>query len=313
MRIHLLEYERFSELALNALLSLGKVTMGEPSTESSNAAVLFVRLARKIDQEFLEFFFPEVRFVLSPTTGLDHLDTSYFEKKGIRLISLKGETDFLNNIPSTAEHTWALLLSLMRKLPAASLHALEGNWSRDLFIGNNLSGKKLGILGFGRVGTQVAKFANAFGMKVHVYDTRKIDYPNDLEIHAEFESLASVIDILCIHIPLDESTRNWLNEERISQLKKGIRIINTSRGGIWDEEFLAVQIRNGKIAGIATDVLANELQPELLKLSPLIACAKEGFSIIITPHIGGACIESMHDTEEFVVQKLLKETSEKSD
>ena len=306
MKIHLLEFERFSRSAMKDLRSLGEVTTGPQTEESKEASVLFVRLARKIDRDFLQTYFPRIQYVLSPTTGHDHLDTAYFDEKGIRLISLKGETSFLSNIPSTAEHTWALLLALMRKLPSAASHALAEKWDRDRFIGNNLFGKKIGILGMGRVGTQVAGFARAFGMEIHAYDIRPLKYPGDITVHLNFESLAGAIDILSIHIPMDESNRNWLDKRRISQLKSGIKLINTSRGGVWDENFLASQVRNGAISGIASDVLDYELQPELLLSSPLIACAKDGFPVIITPHIAGACIESMHGTEEFVVQKLLK-------
>lgn len=306
MRIHLLEPDRFSDQALKDLRSLGQVTFGEDWKGLYGSEVIFVRLARMIDRNFLSKFAPKIKFILSPTTGHDHLDTSYFITKGIKLISLRGEVDFLGGIPSTAEHTWALLLSLMRKLPQAVQHVNQKGWNRDLFIGNNLSGKNIGILGFGRVGTQVSTYALSFGMKVHVFDVKKVKVPDGVTLYSDYESFASELDILSIHIPMDETNSGWLNRKRINQLKPGVRIINTSRGGVWDEEYLSSQVRSGRIGGVATDVLEKELTKEQLFSSSLFLCAEENYPVIITPHIAGACIESMHATEEFVVKKLIK-------
>lgn len=304
MRSHLLEFERFSKLAFARLASLGNISVGEDWDSLSLAEIIFVRLGTVIDKEFLSTKAPNIKYILSPTTGLDHLDLDYINAKGITLISLKGEFDFLSTIPSTAEHTWGLLLALFRKIPQAVAHVEDGNWDRNFFIGNNLFGKKIGILGLGRVGKQIANYAKAFGMEIHAFDISDVGFLDHIILHPDYESFAKSIDVLSIHIPMNPKNRNWLNKDRINLLPEGIKIVNTSRGGIWDEEELAIQIKRGKIAGLATDVLADELNPEKLSVSPLIVCQKLGFPILITPHIAGACIESMHATEEFVVRKL---------
>src|SRR5690606_10220706 len=103
-----------------------------------------------------------LRYILTPTTGLNHIDMEMAARQGIKVISLKGETEFLSGIPSTAEHTWALLLSLLRKIPAAHKHVMSGKWERDEFKAHNLCHYKLGILGFGRVGKQIAEYARVF-------------------------------------------------------------------------------------------------------------------------------------------------------
>lgn len=305
MNVHLLEADRFSAKALALLSKLGNVTFGGDKEGLSRCEVLFVRLGYVINADFILENCPKVKFILSPTTGHDHLDEHFIAEQGIRLISLRGEVHFLDSIPSTAEFTWALLMALVRKIPQAASHATSTSWNRDLFIGNNLAGKRIGILGFGRVGKQVARFAKAFGMEVHSYDIDQGKIPSDITTYSSFEEFAANIDILCIHIPMNEANRNWLNEARLSKLKKGVWIVNTSRGGIWDEFYLQRMLKENLCSGIATDVLADELGQNRLEESPLIQCSKSGMPIIITPHIAGATSESMHLTEEFVVGKLL--------
>jgi len=305
MNIHLLESDRFSDVGYQMLAELGPVSKGMDLKSLKKADVLFVRLAHKIDSDFITTNCPNVKYVLSPTTGHDHLDLNFFKENGIHLISLFGETEFLDSIPSTAEHTWALLLGLIRKLPSASSHAISEKWNRDLFIGNTLRGKTIGLLGYGRVGRQVANFALAFGMKVKAFDLESKNYPAEIEGHDNFEAFAESLDVLSIHIPMNAKNRLWLNGDRLEMLKSGVKIINTSRGGIWDEEYVAALIKNGHVSGVATDVLADELNPEKLPDNPLIKLARLEYPVLITPHIAGACFETMHSTEEFVVQKLV--------
>ncbi|SHO64458.1 NAD(P)-dependent oxidoreductase [Algoriphagus zhangzhouensis] len=305
MNIHLLESDRFSDVGYQVLAGLGPVSKGMDLISLKKADVLFVRLAHKIDSDFIKTNCPNVKYVLSPTTGHDHLDLNFFKENGIQLISLFGETEFLDSIPSTAEHTWALLLGLIRKLPSASSHAISEKWNRDLFIGNTLRGKTIGLLGYGRVGRQVANFALAFGMKVKAFDLESKYYPAEIVGHDNFEAFAESLDILSIHIPMNAKNRLWLNGDRLEMLKSGVKIINTSRGGIWDEEYLATLIKNGHVSGVATDVLADETNPEILPDNPLMKLARLEYSVLITPHIAGACFETMHSTEEFVVQKLV--------
>lgn len=122
-----------------------------------------LRLGHFIDASF--FKDTQLRFVLTPTTGLDHIDLVAAQQENVETISLKGQTGFLEQIPSTAEHSWALMLSLLRKIPAAHQDVMRGNWDRDAFKSRNLNALSLGILGFGRVGKQIAEYAKAFGMQ----------------------------------------------------------------------------------------------------------------------------------------------------
>lgn len=307
MKIIVTESESFSKEAFAILSSLGEVSLLNVDSRKSlmeecrDAEVLFVRLGFKIDSEIIDQL-PNLKYILSATTGTDHINLDYFEQKGGKIICLKGETEFLGSIPSTAEHTWALLLSLIKKIPSSFDHIKSGQWNRNLFKGNNLKGKRLGILGMGRVGMQVAKFATAFEMEVGFYDTAKkeVSYQNFYSP----EKLFSWSEIICIHIPLDSKNENFVNEELLGHVRKDVLIINTSRGNVWDENYIAKKIRDSDIAGVATDVLQNELDLKILKESPLIDLSKQGFNIIITPHIAGATYESMAMTEEFIAEKL---------
>lgn len=307
MKIIVTESESFSKEAFAILSSLGEVSLLNVDSRQSlmeecrDAEVLFVRLGFKIDSEIIDQL-PNLKYILSATTGTDHINLDYFEQKGGKIICLKGETEFLGSIPSTAEHTWALLLSLIKKIPSSFDHIKSGQWNRNLFKGNNLKGKRLGILGMGRVGMQVAKFATAFEMEVGFYDTDKkeVSYQN----FDSPEKLFSWSEIICIHIPLDSKNENFVNEELLGHVRKDVLIINTSRGNVWDENYIAQKIRDSDIAGVATDVLQNELDLKILKESSLINLSKQGFNVIITPHIAGATYESMAMTEEFIAEKL---------
>ena len=307
MKIVITESQNFSKIGLEKLEAIGQVkqfdfkTIEELIQVCKNVEVLFVRLRFKFTKDVL-MQFPNLKFILSATTGTDHIDEDFFVKQGGKIICLKGETEFLEQIPSTAEHTWALLLSLVKKIPFSFDDVKKGNWNRDSFKGNNLKNKKIAILGMGRVGKQVAKIANCFDMEVGFYDIKKVDVS-----YLKFDSpmaLFAWADIISIHIPQDKSNENYIDETLMSHIKKSAILINTSRGGIWDEVRLCEMILNKEIKGLATDVLKNELDHKIEE-SELVILSKNGFPIIITPHIGGATFESMEMTEEFIIEKFL--------
>lgn len=308
MKILIAEPLDFNKEQLAVLEIYGSIEMGPFQRKQLLKAVhdvdvLIVRLNHQIDKELLEKA-ANLKFILTPTTGLNHIDISEAEKKNIKIISLKGETEFLATIPSTAVHTLALMLSLLRKIPAAHNHVIKGNWDRDLFKSHNLNSLTLGILGYGRVGRQMSDYAKALNMawKFFDVDTRKKNYPESIE---ELHSFLAEIDVLSIHIPLQDENINYLNASNLKYLKKGCYIINTSRGEIIEEEILSELLQNGHLAGLATDVLKDELNPELRNNSPLLKLANQFDNIIITPHIAGATYESMWLTEEFVIKKWI--------
>lgn len=260
---------------------------------------LIVRLQEWVGAPLLAKF-PDLKFVVSATTGHDHLDLDYLHARGIQLYSLRPHKAFLDTIPSTAEHTWALLMALFRRLPQANQDVKEGHWRRDLFRGHQLKGKVLGIIGLGRTGSKVARYAQAFDMKVGYYD------PNvDSDAHTKYSSLEELLatsDIISLHVHLTDDTAELINKERLSSIKNGAFLINTSRGKICEENALVDALKQGSLKGVATDVLSTELGQ--MQESPLWQAQQQGLNVIVSPHIGGATWEAMWECEEFIAQKV---------
>lgn len=281
--------------------------INNPSVKTTN--VLVVRLGLKIDEAVLNQF-PDLKYIITPTTGLNHIDLEIAQNKNITILSLKGETDFLNTIPSTAEHTWALIMATQRKLIPAVKHTTNYGWNRDLFKGYNLRHKTIGIVGLGRVGKQVATFAQAFGMQVIYFDPYEVAWPQLGTKEEEIKHLFSSADIISIHIPLEKETLHFIDASLIGLMKKSAVIVNTSRGEVWDELAIAAALKNNKISAVATDVLGNEFDETAIKQNPLMQLQKAGYNIIITPHIAGATFDSMHATELFMATKFYNHIAE---
>jgi len=306
-RILNLEPDNYSTDALAILQSLGSVDRG-PLTRRELLAriddyeIVIVRLAHKIDREILDHA-RRLKVIVTATTGLDHIDLAYAEAKNIEVLSLRGETDFLRSIPATAEHTWALLLALVRRIPAAFQSVLAGEWQRDRFKGHDLAGKTLGILGLGRIGEMIARYGQAFGMRVLAYDPYRKDWLPGVERAANQSELLRQSQVLCVHVPLNEETENLLGAAELAQLPPGSILVNTARGQVLDESALLDALASRRLAGAALDVLWNERDAGS-NLSALVQYARTHDNLLITPHIGGATYESMAATEIFMAHRL---------
>lgn len=267
------------------------------------ARVLVVRLAHQIDAEVLAAG-ERLEVVASPTTGTDHIDLDAAEARGVRVLTLKGETEFLASVRATPEHTWALLLALARHLPAASAAAAAGTWDRDAHRGTELAGKRLGIFGLGRVGRIVAGYGQAFDMEVHAFDSAPVAMPS-VAVAPSLDALLTVSDVLLVHVPLDATTHHALGASELARLPKGALIVNTSRGAVLDEQALVDALASGHLGGAAVDVLEDERAHGGHQTGPLVAFARSHpHRAIVTPHIAGATWESMHRTEVFLAQRL---------
>ena len=307
MNILITEPEGYSSHAIALYKRLGHVWLlpdtGKPLHKAiADADAVVIRLGYLFDNQILTTA-EKLRYIISPTTGLDHIDLEAAAAKNITIISLQGESQFLASIPSTAEFTRGLLLALIRQIPAAAQHVSTGGWNRNLFKGQNLNGRKLALLGLGRVGKQVATYAKAFGMRIMAYDPAAAEWPARVQKAENPEDLFTWGDILSIHIPL-AGNEGFVSPMLLHRLKKGAFVINTSRGKVWDEACVAGLLSNGYIGGIATDVLDGEMGEISLQKNPLLALAGKGYNLIITPHIAGATHESMKATEDFVAEKF---------
>jgi D-3-phosphoglycerate dehydrogenase / 2-oxoglutarate reductase len=265
--------------------------------------VLVVRLGLRVTRDVIEGA-RRLRAIVTPTTGLDHIDVEAAGDRGVAVVSLKGETDFLRTIPATAEYTWGLLLALVRRIPWAFDSVRRGEWDRDRFRGSELAGRRLGILGLGRIGQLVAGYGLAFGMEVGAHDRGP---ERDLQAVRLFPSLEDLLrwsEVLSVHLPLEKGTHGLLGREHLSQLPRGAILLNTARGAIVDEEALVELLEEGHLVGAAVDVLSAEAPAGEPGESQLVRYARTRDNLIVTPHIGGATTESMRRTEIFVAEKL---------
>ncbi|HCG91176.1 MAG TPA: hypothetical protein DEZ08_05000 [Dehalococcoidia bacterium] len=288
------EPDEYSSKAVEILKTVGDYY---ESVSNIPIHILITRLKHKIDKKFLAQY-PHLQYILTATTGLDHIDLDECSSRDIHVISLNGEYDFLSSIVATSEHTIALMLSLLRNIPRAILDVQNSHWSRMQFKGHELKNKTICILGMGRLGTQVAKMASAFQMNIQGFDYKQVSTFN---VTKDLTKALTGSDILSIHLPYNSSTKKLVGLPEILCLKPNSYIINTSRGQILDEKAVIESLEKKHLAGVAVDVLENEYN---LKNNALWNYANTHSNVIITPHISGCTYESMEATEIFIANKF---------
>ena len=247
----------------------------------------------------------KLRVIVTPTTGTDHIDLLHAEKRGITVYSLKEEPELLEDITDAAEHAWALLLSVVRNLPWAFARAKQGAWTKkDKLLGNQLSGKTLGIVGYGRLGKIVAQYGKVFRMRVLVSGRRNLKTPEGVE-QVDFNRLLRNSDVVSIHVHLTDENRHLFNFDAFAKMKPTAVLINTSRGAIIDEAAMLNALSSGRLSGAGIDVIEGEWRTDL-KNHPLIEYARSNQNLVISPHIGGATVESQTIIYEHMTQKLAR-------
>lgn len=299
IRIFNAEPDNFSDEARRILELVGevvekKVTQDELVSNMAGVDALIVRFGLRITRDLMAAC-GRLKVISTAATGLDHIDCGAAEELKITVLSLNGEDEFLKDIYATAEHTWGLILSLVRRVPWAFDDVRRGGWDRDKFRGADLKGKRLGIVGLGRIGRDIAHYASTFGMRVGAYDPFRDGWIEGVRRFNELEELLKWSDLLSIHIPLKDQTRNLIKEKDLRLMPKGAWVINTSRGGIIEEMGLMEALADGHIAGAALDVVEGKT---------LLDYAARHTNLLITPHLGGATAEAMEKTEIFMARKL---------
>ncbi|MFZ4115622.1 MAG: phosphoglycerate dehydrogenase [Chthoniobacterales bacterium] len=215
--------------------------------------------------------------------GIDNVDVEAATECGIVVMNAPG-----GNTISTAEHAFSLLLSVARTIPQAHASMKTGKWDRKKFEGVELHEKTLAILGMGRIGTEVARRAMAFGMKVLVYDpylSASKARSLQIEVVEQLHELLPRADFITVHMPLTEETKHMIGRKELSLLKRGVRIVNCARGGLIDETVLVEGLASGQIAGAALDVFETEPLPENSELRHLD-------HLVLTPHLGASTAEA---------------------
>jgi D-3-phosphoglycerate dehydrogenase len=226
--------------------------------------------------------------------GLDNIDTEAAKERGIKVLNTPGATTI-----SVAELTMGHMLALARHIPQATASLKAGKWEKKQFMGTELYGKTLGIIGVGRIGREVAKRASAFGMDIVAYDpyVREADV-RDLGLKLlPLEDLLQYSDYITIHVPLTPETRHMLGKREFELMKPGVRIINCARGGVIDEQALYEALVSGKVAGAALDVFEEEPPKDnpLLKLD----------NVIGTPHLGASAEEGQLRAGVEIAEKMI--------
>lgn len=304
LKIIITEPEFLSPQVAQILDACGEITTG-PFDRSvlkqavKDADILFIRLAHKIDRELIDAG-KNLKIIATSTTGLDHIDTDYGAEKNIKILSLRGETEFLKTVTATAELSWGLLLSLTRRIDKAAEHVKQGHWQRNDFMGHELSGKTIAIIGCGRLGAMVKKYAEAFSMNVLIHDP----YIENENL-TPFEECLQKADIVSLHVPLNDETHHMIGAEEFALMKSESLLINTSRGAVVESSALLRALEGRQIAGAALDVIEGEEQGfGTMEANPLMNYAKKNNNLIITPHIGGLTHESLEKAERFMAEKV---------
>ena len=274
----------------------------------SNAEVFFCGLGIYVGEDLLKNV-KSLKSLVSPATGINHLDLNYLNSRKILVIKLGDSKDQIQNVFATAELAWGLVIACARRMNLAVDSVKEGNFDRTLFLGRELLARTLGVVGFGRLGRQVAKYGSAFGMNVVVYETDSAQH-NEIAPFQKVDSLEELLnisDVVSVHIPFNDENKNCIDAAMISKIKHGAIFINTSRGELVDEQTLAMAVRSGQLFGVGVDVLSKESEDGFsVSNSPLASAMRDGFNVIVTPHIGGWAHDAVATTRAFVVDEFLR-------
>ena len=280
------------------LEATGQVTyMDDPTPEEVIAAI------RKYDALYTNpnkskvFIGPAVidaarnlKVICTASTGTNHIDKSYAAQKGLPILALTEEREVISRISSTAELAFALTMAGLRHVVRSHNAVLMGEWDYTRYIGRQMNYLTVGVIGYGRLGAMYARYCQAFGSRVLVYDPYKTVDREGLEQVKELSLLLHDSDVIAIHVHVSDETQGMMNAACFAQMKKDVLLVNTSRGDIVNELDVVTYLRASPQARVATDVLADEIRNRLA--SPLLQYAHESEQVIITPHIGGMSREA---------------------
>ena len=256
---------------------------------------LIVRSSTKVTAEVLQEV-EGLKVIGRAGVGVDNIDVEAATRKGIIVMNTPG-----GNAMAAAEHTLALMFAIARKIPQAAASMREKKWEKKRFIGMELYGKTLGVIGLGNIGSIVANRAKGLGMKVLAYDpyiSPEVAAQRGIEL-VGLEELLERSDIVTVHVPKTKETEGMIDREAISRMKDGVMIINCARGGIVDEEALAEACRRGKVRAAAVDVFVQEPPPPD---NPLL----ELENVVCTPHLGASTTEAQQNVAMAIAKQVLE-------
>jgi D-3-phosphoglycerate dehydrogenase / 2-oxoglutarate reductase len=255
---------------------------------------IVVRSATNVDETLLKAA-PRLKVVGRAGVGVDNIDITMATKMGVLVMNTPD-----GNTISTAEHTCGLLLSLARNIPNAVNSLKNDAWDRKKYTGSELSGKVLGVVGLGKIGSGVAERMTAFGMDVIAYDpftTREKAQELGVRL-ADLDEVLSKADFLTVHTPLTEKTRGLVSRANAGKLKKGVRLVNCARGGIFDENDLVELLNDGTVGGVALDVYS--IEPPDAGFAALLKHP----NVVCTPHLGASTEEAQEKVAEQIAEQI---------
>ena len=291
--------EKGFEVVINAEAKDRAATKDEMLAGVKGTDALLSILTDKVDADVMDAGLPTLKIIANYAVGFDNIAIEDAKKRNIMVTNTPGVLT-----ETVAEHSFALLLSIAHRIAEADKFARDGKykaWGPELLLGTNISGKTLGIIGLGRIGSRVAHHAvRGFDMKI-IYTDPKPNPDFEKEYGAVYadsiDNLLPQCDFVSIHVPMTNENRHLMNAERLKKMKKSAYLINTSRGPIVDEKALAVALKEGIIAGAALDVF--EFEPEI---TPEL---KELDNVIMTPHIASATLETRSKMAEIAATNII--------
>ncbi len=274
------------------------ITQEELVEKVKGVDALLCLLTDRIDGDLMDAAGPQLKIISNYAVGFDNVDIKAASDRQIPVCNTP--SDEVNE--AVAEHTWALILSIARRIVEADEATRRGGykgWEPDIFIGTNLIGKTLGIIGLGRIGTMVARRAKGYNMTV-LYNKHEPDPEAEKELGIKFAPLDELLaksDFVSLHVPLTEETRHMINKETLAKMKKRSFLVNTARGQVVDERDLIEALKSGHLGGAALDVYDNEpnIDPEFLGMP----------NTITTPHIASATLEAREKMGQQAVSTIL--------
>lgn len=273
------------------------ITRAETLAVISGYDGIAVRTKFKIDRELMEAA-PGLKFVARAGAGLDNIDEAYAKERNIKLLNApEGNRD------AVGEHAMGMLLSLINTHRKADIEIRNGIWDREGNRGWELKGKTVGIIGYGFMGSSMARKLSGFEVKVLAYDKYKTGFSDAYAQECSMEEIVKHSDVLSLHIPLTSETRQMVDEEYLYHFKKNIFFINTARGEIVNTKAVLAAIKAGKILGAGLDVLEVEKFPALAE-QDWFTELKESEKVILTPHVGGWTFDSYRKISEVLADKL---------
>ena len=272
----------------------GKLTIEELTQKISGYDGMVVRSATKVTSELLQHA-PNLKVVGRAGVGVDNIDIAASTSKGVLVMNTPD-----GNTICTAEHTCGMIIALSRNIPKAVAKVKSGGWDRKAYMGIEVHGKVLGIVGLGKIGTEVAKRMQAFGMEVWAYDPFSTqEHANELGVKlTNLDDVLAGSDYLSVHTPLTEKTKGLVSLKNADKIKKGMRLVNCARGGIYEESDLPQLLDEGILGGVALDVYTSE--PPTEEIYKVL----EHELIISTPHLGASTEEAQEKVAEQIASQM---------